>query len=183
MFMRRLLIFLGLIWYSPFVYAEVYFNHQCEQHIVELIRNSQTDIDVAVYSINNNNIINSLEDAKKRGVTIRILTDRLQAFGKSSKVALLHDKGFNIKVNSHNKIMHDKFAIFDKQKAIAGSFNWTYAAANKNAEDCVIINNQNDISVLENRFNELWRINSKDVSECYITNMILEKDNRINCNV
>jgi phosphatidylserine/phosphatidylglycerophosphate/cardiolipin synthase-like enzyme len=104
-------------------------------------------------------------------VKIRILTDRLQAFGKSSKVKLLHDIGFDIKIHSKDRIMHHKFAIFDNQKAVEGSFNWTYSAANKNAEDCNIFDDERDIQTLNKRFKKLWKINLKENSECYFENM------------
>ena len=145
----------------------VKFGKICEDIIVELIDNSTNTIDIAVYSINNTNIINSLVEAKNRNVKIRILTDKVQAANHSSKVEFLHDLGFDIKVNSKFRIMHHKFAIFDNYKVINGSFNWTFSAANKNAEDCFLSDNENNIETFNNRFNELWEMNKLNNSECY----------------
>ncbi|MCX7642000.1 MAG: phospholipase D-like domain-containing protein, partial [Elusimicrobiales bacterium] len=47
--------------------------------ILKLIDLSQKSIDIAVYSISDEEIYNSLKKAKDRGVKIRIITDRLQA--------------------------------------------------------------------------------------------------------
>lgn len=74
----------------------------CEEKIIELINNSQSSIDVAVYSINNQQIIDALYRARQRDVSIRILTDKLQASGKYSKVEEMHSNGLNIRV--HTKI-------------------------------------------------------------------------------
>ena len=162
-------------------HAKITFTNKCEKEIIKLINNSTETIDIAVYSINNLNIIDQLMKAKDKGVKIRILTDRIQAFGKSSKVTLLHDAGFDIKIHSKDRIMHHKFAIFDNQKAVEGSFNWTYSAANKNAEDCNVFDKEEDIKVLKKRFKKVWKINSKDISECYFENMKVEKEKRISC--
>jgi cardiolipin hydrolase len=135
--------------------AKITFTKNCEKETLKLINNSTQSIDIAVYSINNLNIIDSLIKAKDRNVKIRILTDRIQAFGKSSKAKLLHDTGFDIKIHSKDRIMHHKFAIFDNNKAIEGSFNWTYSAANKNAEDCNVFDDNRDIKILRRRFKKL----------------------------
>lgn len=74
----------------------------CEEKIIELINNSQSSIDVVVYSINNQQIIDALYRARQRDVSIRILTDKLQASGKYSKVEEMHSNGLNIRV--HTKI-------------------------------------------------------------------------------
>lgn len=164
-------------------HAKITFTNKCEKEIIKLINNSTETIDIAVYSINNLNIIDQLIKAKDKGVKIRILTDRIQAFGNSSKVKLLHDTGFDIKIHSKDRIMHHKFAIFDNKSAVEGSFNWTYSAANKNAEDCNVFDKEEDIKVLQRRFKKLWKINSKDISECYFGNMKIEKEKRISCKV
>jgi phosphatidylserine/phosphatidylglycerophosphate/cardiolipin synthase-like enzyme len=97
------------------------------------------------------------------------------------KVKLLHDAGFDIKIHSKDRIMHHKFAIFDNNKAFEGSFNWIYSAANKNAEDCNIFDRESDIKILKRIFKKLWKINTKNISECYFGNMRLEKEGRNSC--
>ena len=79
---------------------------QCEKTIVEFIDNSKETIDVAIYSINNDKIVEVLKKAHHQGVKLRILTDKLQASSKSSKVIDLYKGGVNICVNSIHKIEH-----------------------------------------------------------------------------
>lgn len=152
--------------------AEVFFSpsQKCENQLVELIDGSSQTIDAAVYSINNTNIVDALKKAHKRGVKIRILTDRMQASGKSSKVRELHDGGINIRVHSKHKIEHNKFAIFDGKTASTGSYNWTNPATKKNSENCVFFTD--DVKVItdyQNRFNYLWQVNTKKASEEWFT--------------
>lgn len=139
---------------------------ECEQKIISLIDNSRKSIDIAVYSINNENIVAALERAKKRNVVIRILTDKRQASVKSSKVTQMHDSGFNIRVHTKNKIEHNKFAVFDEKELTTGSFNWTNAASDKNSENCMFFRHEPEqVKLFRDRFEELWLVNTEKKSE------------------
>jgi len=150
--------------------AQVYFSPslKCENNIVKLINNTQESIDAAVYAINNKDIVNAIKKAHKRGIKIRILTDRLQAANKSSKVKELYGFGVNIRVHSKHKIEHNKFAIFDGKKAVSGSYNWTEPASTKNSENCIFfIKNKDIVKDYQNRFDYLWKINTKQKSDSW----------------
>lgn len=139
---------------------------KCEAKIVDLINTSEERIDAAVYAINNDEIVCALKKAHKRGVKIRILTDRFQASNKSSKVRELYNYGINIRVHSKFKIEHNKFAVFDSKVATSGSYNWTNPASNKNSENCIFfIRNKQAVQGFQDRFNYLWRINTKTKSD------------------
>lgn len=170
--MNRVFVYaLGLfLAFSRPVWAEVEIaftsSKDCEYKIVDLINKSKKYIDVAVYSINNRQIVEALYNAKQRNVAIRILTDRLQASGKYSKVMEMHEKGLNVKVHTKNKIEHNKFAIFDGKTVSTGSYNWTNAASDENSENCLfLLKAPDNIKVYQERFEELWKANSQDKSE------------------
>ncbi|MBE6445667.1 MAG: endonuclease [Alphaproteobacteria bacterium] len=165
LFVIVLLIF---ICFPCFAGIDVKFtpSKQCEETIVGFINDSKETIDVAVYSINNDKIVEALKNAHNRGVKLRILTDRLQASSKSSKVIDLYEYGVNIRVNSKYKIEHNKFAIYDKKIVSTGSFNWTNPASDKNSENCLFLEkNYNAINKYVDRFEQLWRMNTKANSE------------------
>lgn len=141
-------------------------SRKCENSIITFIEKAKKSIDIAVYSINNNKIVETLKKAHDRGVKIRILTDRLQASGKSSKVIELYQYGINIRVHSKYKIEHNKFAIYDGKAASTGSYNWTNPASDKNSENCVFLTqDKNSVEDYQNRFDYLWSINTKKKSE------------------
>lgn len=141
---------------------------KCEAKIVDLINKSEERIDAAVYAINNDDIVCALKKAHDRGVKIRILTDRLQASNKSSKVRELYNYGINIRVHSKFKIEHNKFAVFDGKVASSGSYNWTNPASDKNSENCIFfIRNRQAVCEFQDRFNYLWRINTKTKSDLW----------------
>ncbi|MBP5615256.1 MAG: phospholipase D family protein [Alphaproteobacteria bacterium] len=162
--MKKIFLIFAMLLIKPVsAELEVHFtpSSECEDSIVHLIKTSQKTIDVAIYSINNDQIVSALKEAHNRGVYLRILTDRMQAASKSSKVLDLYQFGINIKVNSKFRIEHNKFAVFDAAKVSTGSFNWTNPASKKNSENCLFVTENPKVIVMyENRFNELWKLNS-----------------------
>ena len=111
---------------------------ECEKKIIELIEQSKEYIDVSVYSINNKKLVDALIRAHRRGIRLRVLTDKVQAAGKSSKIWDLIAAGFPLRVHTHKRIMHTKVAIYDGKSVSSGSFNWTEPAVHKNEEVCDI---------------------------------------------
>jgi len=143
-------------------------SRKCEDSIVRRINKAEKSIDAAVYAINNKDIVKALKKAHDRGVKIRILTDRLQAGNRSSRVRELYDYGIKIRVNSKHKIEHNKFAVFDFNNAVTGSYNWTEPASNKNSENCLFFNrNKKTVREYHDRFNYLWQMNSKKKSDAW----------------
>lgn len=140
---------------KPKTWARVYFTPgpECENNIIAEI-NQAKKIDIAVYSITNQNIVDALVAAKDRGAKIRIITDRLQSAGKYSLVPYLEEQGFDIVTNKKHKIMHNKFAIFDGKRIENGSYNWTKNASESNAENCSFFEQQDKIYT--NQFEYLW---------------------------
>lgn len=171
--MKKKIIIFVMLFFSFSVSAadlNIYFSpsSKCENSIVKLINQSEKTIDAAVYAINNDGIVKALKKAHDRGVKIRILTDRLQASNKSSKVKGLHDYGVNIRVHSKFKIEHNKFAVFDERIASSGSYNWTNPASEKNSENCIFfIKNKKAVQEYVDRFEYLWKINTKKKSDAW----------------
>jgi phosphatidylserine/phosphatidylglycerophosphate/cardiolipin synthase-like enzyme len=132
---------------------------------VDAIDNSEKEIVVAVYSINNQKIVAALKSAQKRGIKLRVLSDSLQAAGKSSKILELSDAQVDVRVHSVHKIMHNKFAVFDETVAVSGSFNWTGAASNQNSENCIFFDEDNILTAYKKQFENLWKLNTAEKSE------------------
>ena len=169
--MKRIIFAISLIFsQSAYAKTEVGFtpSRECEDAIVYNIEHAQKSVDAAIYSINNKRIVAALKNAHRRGIKLRILTDKLQASAKSSKTLDLHREGINIRVNSRHKIEHNKFAIYDGNKVSTGSFNWTNPASEKNSENCLLISReQKTVEAYKRRFDILWRLNGKAKSESW----------------
>lgn len=148
-------LWLLLLFSFPVRAQEVYFtpSRDCENAVIRGIDGAAT-IDAAVYAVNNPNIVQALKRAHDRGAKIRLISDRLQAAGKSSKIQELKDYGIPVRLNSKMKIEHNKFAVFDGRTVITGSFNWTAPASEKNSENCIVF--PNPAAPYAERFKWLW---------------------------
>ncbi|MDE5615804.1 MAG: hypothetical protein K2I81_03160, partial [Alphaproteobacteria bacterium] len=66
----------------------------------------------------------------------------------------IQDAGIPVVLNKRHKIMHNKFAIFDRRDIETGSYNWTSSATKSNAENCMFFPEQN--KEFTNQFKYLW---------------------------
>jgi phosphatidylserine/phosphatidylglycerophosphate/cardiolipin synthase-like enzyme len=80
-----------------------------------------------------------LVDANKRGVQVRAVLDKSQLSERYSGATSLANAGVPVCINSRYAIMHNKFLVIDGQAVETGSFNYTKAAAGKNAENAIVI--------------------------------------------
>lgn len=154
-------LFLGLwtlciVWLCiKYCTPRVYFTPgpECENIIISEI-NRAADIDIAVYSITNPGIADAIVAAHYRGANVRIITDRTMSAGAGSAIARFKNAGIPVRTNGRDKIMHNKFAIFNRRLVITGSYNWTTNASRYNAENCMRL--YNPAVKFQSRFDYIW---------------------------
>lgn len=164
---KYLFFVLGLA-VGAFADTQVFFTpgDACRTNLVSFIERAKKTLDVAVYSLTDQHLSDALEGAHARGVKVRVLTDRSQAQNKNSKIYSLYAAGVPMKVHSMHRLEHNKFAVIDGKFVETGSYNWTNSAANSNSENCLFMWNDPDtVGAYQARFDELWRLNSKAVSD------------------
>lgn len=139
-----------------------YYFTQADQHpdqqLVAVINSATKTLDVASYSLTKDNIVDAIISAKKRGVQVRIISDKQQSAGKTQKVAINRfiEAGIPVQVNTHSGLMHLKVSIIDNQIATTGSFNYTNNASTNNDEVLVITKSPQSASQFETQFNRMW---------------------------
>lgn len=172
--MKYVVVLTLFLWpLNVFCKTAAYFSPglDCETQVINLIENAQKTIDVAIYTLTNEPIVEALENAYKRGVQVRILTDRLQAANKYAKAVYLHQKGIDIRVHTKHRIEHNKFMVVDGQKMITGSYNWTDSATWKNSENCLVLwEEPKTIERYQKRFEYLWELNTRQKSDQWFKN-------------
>lgn len=143
--------------------TEVYFspNGYVKERIIKAIDMSRSTIDIAIFDFTSQDIKIALENAKKRGVKIRIIADNRQYKGPYSVIQPLVDSGFEVKISrgKNRGIMHNKFAIFDKALLFTGSYNWTKNAEYFNYENAIFITEANTINQYQKEFDKIWNLN------------------------
>jgi phosphatidylserine/phosphatidylglycerophosphate/cardiolipin synthase-like enzyme len=124
---------------------EVYFSPGggCADAIVKAIESATNNIRVQAYEFTSPKIAQALITAKARGVNVRMLLDKNQQSDRSQYDAkrFLRQARINIRLDKAHAIAHNKVIIIDGTKVITGSYNFTKAAENENAENVLIISN------------------------------------------
>ena len=77
--------------------------------------------------------------AHKRGIKVEVILDRSQRTQKYSSAAFLYNVGIPVKIDAQHAIAHNKVMVIDGETVITGSFNFTKAAEERNAENLLII--------------------------------------------
>lgn len=129
-----------------------------EKALIDVIDSSKESLDIAIYSITHPDIVSAIKAAKKRGVSVRLITDKTESKGKAELEALklLGSAGIPIKINKHSGLMHLKVTIADKKVVTTGSYNYSKAASTTNDEVLVVISNESAAKNFFEQFDRMW---------------------------
>jgi phosphatidylserine/phosphatidylglycerophosphate/cardiolipin synthase-like enzyme len=117
-------------------------NGGCTESIVKEIDNAKSEILVQAYSFTSAPIAKALTDAFKRGVKVEAILDKSQRKEKYTAATFLANAGIPTYIDDKHAIAHNKIMVIDRETVITGSFNFTKAAEEKNAENLLIIRNK-----------------------------------------
>jgi phosphatidylserine/phosphatidylglycerophosphate/cardiolipin synthase-like enzyme len=114
----------------------------CTEAIVSQINHAKSEILVQAYSFTSALIAKALTTAYKRGVSVQAILDKRQRSERYTSATLLTNAGIPTFIDDKHAIAHNKIMIIDRTKVITGSFNFTKAAEEKNAENLLIISSK-----------------------------------------
>jgi phosphatidylserine/phosphatidylglycerophosphate/cardiolipin synthase-like enzyme len=139
--------------------------------LLDLLACEKKSVCVAAFMLTDEVIARALIDAKKRGVTVVIVTDQLCCQDARGKVPLLYAQGIEVLVycgtcsaakskGNRSNIMHNKFMVFEsniKARSIlwTGSFNFTHSARLRNQENILIVDDARVIDRYRRQFSVL----------------------------
>ena len=120
---------------------QVYFSPDggCTDAINKVLGQARQEILVEAYSFTSAPIAKALLDAHKRGITVQVILDKSQRRQKYSSATFLKNSRIPTYIDAKHAIAHNKIIIIDREIVITGSFNFTKAAEEKNAENLLII--------------------------------------------
>lgn len=121
--------------------VSVYFSPRggCTEAIINEIDHAKTEILVQAYSFTSAPIAKALVAAHKKGVKVQAILDKSQRSEKYTSATFLTNAGIPTFIDAKHAIAHSKVMIIDREVVITGSFNFTKAAEEKNAENVLII--------------------------------------------
>jgi phosphatidylserine/phosphatidylglycerophosphate/cardiolipin synthase-like enzyme len=121
--------------------VETFFSPKggCAAAIVGAIGRAEKTIHVQAYSFTSAPIAAALVAAHKRGVKTQVILDKSQQTERYSEADFLQHAGVAVFIDSAHGIAHNKVMILDGHTVITGSFNFSKAAEESNAENLLII--------------------------------------------
>ena len=120
---------------------EVFFSPKggCTQAIVRELKAARQSILVQAYSFTSAPIAAALVEAARRGVLIEVVLDKSNRTGKYSSADFVAHAGIPTWLDERHAIAHSKVMVIDEATVITGSFNFTKAAEESNAENILVL--------------------------------------------
>jgi phosphatidylserine/phosphatidylglycerophosphate/cardiolipin synthase-like enzyme len=127
----------------PLAAAEVHFSPDggCTAAVVREIDAARESIDVQAYSFTSIPIARALAQAEERGVRVEAILDKSNRSHSSIADYLVHH-GISTRIDAAHAIAHNKVMVIDGEVVITGSFNFTAAAEKHNAENLLVLRDQ-----------------------------------------
>ncbi|MBA4419430.1 MAG: phospholipase D family protein [Syntrophus sp. (in: bacteria)] len=122
--------------------SKVFFSPDggCTTGIIEETVRAQKEILVQIFSFTSGPIRNALIKAQKRGVAVAVILDPREQKNHRYKTAdILSRAGVQVYLDDQHSHAHNKVMVIDRDTVVTGSFNYTYGAESKNAENIIII--------------------------------------------
>ena len=132
------------VWFSP--------SGGCTDAVVDTIASAKKTIHVQAYSFTSAAIAKALVDAHKRGVHVEVILDKSQRSEKYTSADFVAHAGIPTSIDAKHAIAHNKVIIVDEMVVVTGSFNFSKAAEEKNAENLLILSD----AKLAARYLENW---------------------------
>lgn len=111
--------------------------------IVRQIAAATREVLVEAYLFTSKPIQAALVKARKRGVEVEVILDGYEQRERKHVTArVLKAGGVSVWLDNDHACSHNKVMIIDSRTVITGSFNFTYAAEDKNAENLLIITSE-----------------------------------------
>jgi phosphatidylserine/phosphatidylglycerophosphate/cardiolipin synthase-like enzyme len=134
---------------------QVYFSPKggATDAVVNALDHATNSVLVQAYSFTSAPIAKALVDAHRRGVKVQVILDQSQRTEKYSEADFLKHSGIPTVIDAQHAIAHNKVIIIDGYVVLTGSFNFTRAAEEHNAENLLVINDP----VLAKQYVENWR--------------------------
>lgn len=134
---------------------QVYFSPDggCTAAVVDNLNSATNTVLVQAYSFTSAPIAKALVDAEKRGVKIQVILDKSQRREKYTEADFLLHAGVPTWIDAKHAIAHNKIMVIDSHTVLTGSFNFTKAAEENNAENLLVI----DDAALAKKYMENWQ--------------------------
>lgn len=136
-------------------HTQVYFSPDggCTEAIIKEIGKARREILVQAYSFTSAPIAKALLGAQHRGVMVIAILDKSQRKERYTSATFLANSAIPTYIDDIHAIAHNKVMVIDGATVITGSFNFTKAAEERNAENLLIVQSRE----LARIYTDNWR--------------------------
>ncbi|MBA4394636.1 MAG: phospholipase D family protein [Desulfobacca sp.] len=119
----------------------VYFSPEggATEALIKEISRGKKEILVQAYSLSSLPIVTALLAAHQRGLAVKIIMDKSERGEGLTPAVVLSNAGVAVFLDGKHALAHSSCLIIDQQIVLTGSFNYTKASEESNAEDLLII--------------------------------------------
>lgn len=129
-----------------------------EAVLIELVRSARKSLKVQAYAFTSRNIADAMVAAHRRGVKVEVLADaKMNRREQGNAIPRLLDAGVPVAFETQYNAAHNKVLIVDAEgprcAVLTGSYNFTWSAQNRNAENLLIVR---DHCALARAYRDNW---------------------------
>ncbi|CAD6204757.1 GSCOCG00002962001-RA-CDS [Cotesia congregata] len=131
----------------------------CINRIIYYMDNAKKTLDVCMYIVTCQEIINAISRAHKRKVNVRVIADASMSENSAcgDQLTRLRRTGIKVRIQrSKASLMHHKFTVSDKHTLIYGSTNWTMQAFFGNYDGIIMTNQKQLVEPFNDEFDRIW---------------------------
>ena len=132
-------------------------NGNCRDLIIEAIDQANDSVYVQSYSFTSKDIAEALIRSKRKGLDVRVLADKGQWKAHHTQLKNLARAGIEVIADPAQGIAHNKVMIIDGKRVITGSYNWSNAAEFRNAENVVLIEDEQVASLFRRQWERRYQ--------------------------
>jgi len=120
--------------------------------LVQAINKAQKSVFVQAYSFTSLPIAQALVAKRQQNRLVEVIVDKSDVKGKGSMIKFLVDGGVPVYIDDKHAIAHNKVMIIDGETVFTGSFNFTKAAEESNAENSIELTDPKLAEVYQNNW-------------------------------
>ena len=158
--MKRLgsALLLSLLSIPVFAGPHAYFSsdENVERQLVEHIDQSRYTIEAALFEMTSPELIAALRRAAARGVQVRLVLQRSTKTDPLAGASGVDVETRRLGGRTPHGVMHHKFALFDHETVVTGSYNWTPGARHANYENALFEDDADVVKAYIRQFELLW---------------------------
>jgi phosphatidylserine/phosphatidylglycerophosphate/cardiolipin synthase-like enzyme len=114
----------------------------CTQAVIHEIGQARKEVVIQAYSFTSMAIAQALLSVHQQGIKVEAVLDKSQRSERYTSATFLANSGIPTWIDDAHAIAHNKVIVIDRETVITGSFNFTKAAEEKNAENLMIVHSR-----------------------------------------